>query len=330
MRKIYATGGWLHYPPLEFYYMQGEINVEPVQFVLPKTRKEVDLTALSYQIKAVSEDYGTEAAWILPKRLSEEHILLDWEITRELTLMPGRVMLTLTGTDTKNNVVAKWTGNPAIIRKDPQGTQPVPPPDKLEQFEKQVNEAVEQIIGALEGADSAITEIKPVLEDATETARELTKESESLRQVVSVLENQTKDIVLPTIWVRAGTIRQGVDDCPGGRAPSPDSYQQLLSAIGDLKKLQTSDKSSLVSALNEVLAKSSGDAAEDSEVGDMLEDVFGEEEESVPDDQVATNQDVDTMLDGVFGDAPPVAGEVATDQDILSMLDGVFGNKETM
>ena len=48
MRKIYPTGGWLHYPPLEFYYMQGEINVEPVQFVLPKTRKEVDLTALSY------------------------------------------------------------------------------------------------------------------------------------------------------------------------------------------------------------------------------------------------------------------------------------------
>lgn len=191
MRKIYATGGWLHYPPLEFYYMQGEINVEPVQFVLPKTRKEVDLTALSYQIKAVSEDYGTEAAWILPKRLSEEHILLDWEITRELTLMPGRVMLTLTGTDTKNNVVAKWTGNPAIIRKDPQGTQPVPPPDKLEQFQQQVNEAVEQITGALEGADSALTEIKPVLEEATETARELTEESESLRQVVNVLENQT-------------------------------------------------------------------------------------------------------------------------------------------
>lgn len=147
---------------------------------------------------------------------------------------------------------------------------------------------------------------------------------------IGVYGVQGKDIVLPTIWVRAGTIRQGVDDCPGGRAPSPDSYQQLLSAIGDLKKLQTSDKSSLVSALNEVLAKSSGDAAEDSEVGDMLEDVFGEEEESVPDDQVATNQDVDTMLDGVFGDAPPVAGEVATDQDILSMLDGVFGNKETM
>lgn len=105
--------------------------------------------------------------------------------------MPGRVMLTLTGIDTKNNVVAKWTGNPAIIRKDPQGTQPVPPPDKLEQFQQQVNEAVEKITDAMEGADSALTEMKPVLEEATETAQELTEESESLRQVVNVLENQT-------------------------------------------------------------------------------------------------------------------------------------------
>lgn len=64
-----------------FIIWQGEINVEPVQFILPKAREEVDLTALSYQIKAVSEDYGTEAAWVLPKRLSEEHLLLDWEIT---------------------------------------------------------------------------------------------------------------------------------------------------------------------------------------------------------------------------------------------------------
>ena len=24
MRKIYSDGGWLHYPPLEFFYMQGE------------------------------------------------------------------------------------------------------------------------------------------------------------------------------------------------------------------------------------------------------------------------------------------------------------------
>ena len=74
---------------------------------------------------------------------------------------------------------------------------------------------------------------------------------------IGVYGVQGKDIVLPTIWVRAGTIRQGVDDCPGGRAPSPDAYQQLLNAIGDLKQLQTGNKQSLVDALNEVLAATS-------------------------------------------------------------------------
>ena len=93
-----------------------------------------------------------------------------------------------------------------------------------------------------------------------------------------------------------------------------------------MKKLQTSDKNSLVSALNEVLAKSSGDVAADSEVGDMLEDVFGEEEESVPDDQVATDKEVEDMLESVFGrgeDSVP-EDQVATDTEVSDMLDSVF------
>lgn len=254
MRKIYATGGWLHYPPLEFYYMQGEINVEPVQFVLPKTRKEVDLTALSYQIKAVSEDYGTEAAWILPKRLSEEHILLDWEITRELTLMPGRVMLTLTGTDTKNNVVAKWTGNPAIIRKDPQGTQPVPPPDKLEQFQQQVNEAVEKITDAMEGADSALTEMKPVLEEATETAKELTEESESLRQVVNVLENQT----IPNLTNYVEQARQNVAGMVENAKSSATAAQESASNAESARQLAEEIQQSIATESNVIKERYEG------------------------------------------------------------------------
>ena len=43
-------------------------NVEPVRFILPKNREEVDLSALAYQLKVVSET-GTEAVWMLPKQL---------------------------------------------------------------------------------------------------------------------------------------------------------------------------------------------------------------------------------------------------------------------
>lgn len=133
--------------------------------------------------------------------------------------------------------------------------------------------------------------------------------------------------VLPTVWVKQGTVQVGVGNTTLA-PPSPSLYQQLLNMIGDLKTLNTTAKDNLVAAINEVYLKGDHDIAIDQEVGTMLEEIFGKfTGVPVPDDQLATNQDVDTMLDGVFGDAPPVVGEVATDQDILSMLDGVFGNK---
>ena len=226
MRKIYSDGTWLHYPELEFYYTQGEINVEPVRFILPKNRKEVDLTALSYQIKAVSEDSGSEAVWVLPKKMSEQHIFLDWQITREFTAVPGRVMLTLTGTDSKNNIVAKWTGNPAIIRSDPQGTQPVPPPNKLEQFEQQLNEMIEKIIKALENAGGSLDEILPTLEQAKEISELLIQKSNELQQTVSVLENKT----IPELTEFVEESKNQIDSAAQGAVNAANTAQQSAAA----------------------------------------------------------------------------------------------------
>lgn len=103
--------------------------------------------------------------------------------------------------------------------------------------------------------------------------------------------------VLPTIWVNAGMIQVGVGNTVPS-SPSPSLYQQLLSMIGDLKNLSTDAKDNLVAAINEVYLKD--------------------------EHNIAVDQDVDTMLDDVFGNTPLVTGEVATDQDILSMLDGIF------
>ncbi len=226
MRKIYSDGTRLHYPELEFYYTQGEINVEPVRFILPKNREEVDLTALSYQIKTVLEDSGSEAVWVLPKKMSEQHIFLDWQISREFTAVPGRVMLTLTGTDSKNNVVAKWTGNPAIIRPDLQGTQLVPPPDKLEQFEQQLNEMVEKIIKALENAGGSLDEILPTLEQAKEISELLIQKSTELQQTVSVLENKT----IPELTEFVEESKNQIDSATQGAVNAANTAQQSAAA----------------------------------------------------------------------------------------------------
>lgn len=237
MRKIYSDGGWLHYPPLEFFYMQGEQNVEPVRFILPKNREEVDLTALAYQLKVVSET-GTEAVWMLPKQLTDEHILLDWEITREFTAVPGRATLVLTGTDSKNNVVAKWTGNPVMIRKDPQGTAPVPPPNELEQFQQQVNQAVEKITGALEQADDSLEEMTPVLEDAAKTADTLIQKSEELGQTLNVLETQTIPQFTSYVDAQKQSIDTAAANAQNAAKTAQDSAAQAESMRQETEKIQ--------------------------------------------------------------------------------------------
>ncbi len=108
-------------------------------------------------------------------------------------------------------------------------------------------------------------------------------------------------LVLPTIWVNAGTIQVGIGT-GNLTPPSPSLYQQLLNMIGDLQSLNTTNKANLVAAINEVFAGKDHDIAVDKEVSDMLENIFGKfTGVPVPDDQIADDTEINSMLDSVFG-----------------------------
>lgn len=70
----------------------------------------------------------------------------------------------------------------------------------------------------------------------------------------------TKDgnIVLPTIWASLGEIKQGVNPGESTQPPTPSVYDQILGNIGNLEDLQTTDKNSLVDAINEVYETGGG------------------------------------------------------------------------
>ena len=75
--------------------------------------------------------------------------------------------------------------------------------------------------------------------------------------VVGVYGTDTDgSVVIPTVWADLGMVEQGAK--PSGeisKKPTPEVWAQILGMIGDLKKLNTEDKSSLVAAINEVLLK---------------------------------------------------------------------------
>lgn len=70
----------------------------------------------------------------------------------------------------------------------------------------------------------------------------------------------TKDgnIVLPTIWASLGEIKQGVNPGESTQPPTPSVYEQILAEIGNLDNLATSEKDSLVSAINELYYSGGG------------------------------------------------------------------------
>lgn len=77
---------------------------------------------------------------------------------------------------------------------------------------------------------------------------------------VGVYGTRGEDVVLPTIWATLGTIKEGV--CPGDsvQPPTPSVYDQILGNIGDLDSLKTSNKDSLVDAINEIYDTGGGEA----------------------------------------------------------------------
>ena len=67
------------------------------------------------------------------------------------------------------------------------------------------------------------------------------------------------NVVLPTIWASCGEIKEGVNPGESTQPPTPSVYDQILGNIGNLEDLQTTDKNSLVDAINEVYETGGGE-----------------------------------------------------------------------
>lgn len=76
---------------------------------------------------------------------------------------------------------------------------------------------------------------------------------------IGVYGTDENGVVLPTVWVSAGNIKQGTEQSEEAQNPTPDIWEQVTNTIGNPENLKTSAKDNLVNAVNEV--KDSADAA---------------------------------------------------------------------
>ena len=96
------------------------------------------------------------------------------------------------------------------------------------------------------------------------------------RLVVGVYGTNGNDIVIPTIYVSLGRIKQGAD--PSGDVstdPSLPVWAQVQEAIGNLNDLETEAKDNLVAAINEAAQTGGGGGGASLTDDDILECLIG-------------------------------------------------------
>ena len=79
------------------------------------------------------------------------------------------------------------------------------------------------------------------------------------------------DITTPTIYTQEPIgVARGAEPAESTQDPTPGVYQQIINTIGDVDSLSTADKSSLVSAINEIY-QSGGGGSVDASSEDAVE-----------------------------------------------------------
>lgn len=136
--------------------------------------------------------------------------------------------------------------------------------------------------------------------------------------LVGVCGTRGVDIVLPTIWISLGTLQPAVSGDPGVPGITPDELDAVKEDIGKIEDLTTTDKTSLVGAVNEINEKveelaeqtigyelpvASAEVLGGVKIGHgvtIAEDGTISVDTSIPDDNLVTPEDINSMLDEIF------------------------------
>ncbi len=152
-RKKIDTG------PIKQLMIQGEIDADVITFKLPSEYDGMDITGLTYVLRAVSrKETMTEQA--LLKSVEGDFLYLTWTVTADFTAVSGEIQLELRGFDEEESIVIKFTGDPVFVAPEIGGEQ-IPEPAAInaaiDQLQILVSNFVNETLPAAEAAAEAAT-----------------------------------------------------------------------------------------------------------------------------------------------------------------------------
>lgn len=129
--ELKVTQKRLDTSPIQHRLTQGESLVDRPKIVMQRDYEGLDISALNYDIRAVSEK-GTMVIRTLEKSLEDDQVVLTWTVTKEFTAVDGFLALTIVGIDDTGEEIIKITSDKIIIRPDPDDDWIEPPVDVVQ------------------------------------------------------------------------------------------------------------------------------------------------------------------------------------------------------
>lgn len=159
--ELKVTGKHLDTTPLRKRLTQGEAMVDRPRIILPRSYEGLDISALHYEMRAVSEK-ETMVRRALEKNLDNERLILTWTVTAEFTAVAGMLKLTVIGIDSSGAEIIKITSDGVSVKPDPEGEWTAPPPDvigdainQMTVIQAAVNNSKDQAVAAADRAEQA-------------------------------------------------------------------------------------------------------------------------------------------------------------------------------
>ena len=174
--KIYAEGKFINSFPLSFFLTQGEQNADLIEFVVPRSYEEQDLSDCTFVLTAVNAA-GTQLEAVLTKGIGADSIILTWKINGYFTAVPGLLDLGLravregetvaAGEYDETAVVLKYVLSPVFVRAAVSGTEGLPTPDLIAQSLDQLAILLEDALDAIaqEASELGLTALSERLDD---------------------------------------------------------------------------------------------------------------------------------------------------------------------
>ncbi len=156
--NIDITGKIIPSGTLAKRFVQGESNMEKIQFTLPLRYGGVDMSALNYTLR-LANVAGTVTSAAMKKAASGDQMALEWTVTEDFTRMPGNCRIEIDGVDGsgahKFKAVSAWFD---VVKNLGSGSN-LPPKDEitkaLEDMQAYLSEAADRVDDATEQAEAA-------------------------------------------------------------------------------------------------------------------------------------------------------------------------------